>query len=281
MPDEIRGLPALPDPAGALAMISAGPVCYFLTRSGACPWTRRDIGPASAATSASPIVVRWHAGEGRVPAPPSPLDDGERAAWAHVPSAGGQLVSAMALLHVLAQATAATREGTGLLLPGGVRAVPAAMPGQTMNAAGTDAGQPPMQPVVNIPETNGKVVWGDNPMNELNGSTPDGRAASAQDPGADYAARQLRALCQKLQARGLDARLVTYLVNGVKGEQYDAVTVTNPAAPERGMMHVDSDGCVTWEYAGSLDAAGISKTADEATCALRATGMRCRPAQPS
>jgi transcriptional regulator with XRE-family HTH domain len=136
VPDEIRGLPALPDPAAALAVISAGSVCYFLTRSGACPWTSRDIGPAGAADPAWPVVVRWHADDGYVPAPPSRLDGGERAVWAHVPAAGGQLVSPMALLHVLAQATAATREGAGLLLPGGVRAVPAAMPGQTANAAG-------------------------------------------------------------------------------------------------------------------------------------------------
>jgi transcriptional regulator with XRE-family HTH domain len=132
VPDEIRGLPALPDPAGALAVISAGPVCHFLTRSGACPWTRRDIGRPSEARSASPVVVRWHADQGAVPVPPSPLDDGERAAWAHIPSPGGQLVSPMALLHVLAQAAAATGEGTGLSLPGGVRAVPAGMPGHTM-----------------------------------------------------------------------------------------------------------------------------------------------------
>lgn len=135
VPDEIRGLPALPDPATALALISTGSVCYFLTRSGACPWTRRDIGPDSAAGSASPVVVRWHADEGRVPAPPSRLDDGERAAWAHVPAVGGQLVSPMALLHVLGQATAATRDGPGLLLPGGARAVPASAPGQAVNAA--------------------------------------------------------------------------------------------------------------------------------------------------
>jgi transcriptional regulator with XRE-family HTH domain len=137
VPDEIRGLPALPDPVGALAVISTGSVCYFLTRSGNCPWTGRDIGPAGAASSASPVVVRWHADEGHVPAPPSPLDGGERAAWAHVPSVGGQLVSPMALLHLLAYATAATREGAGLLLPDGVRAVPAAMPDKTVNAAGS------------------------------------------------------------------------------------------------------------------------------------------------
>jgi transcriptional regulator with XRE-family HTH domain len=126
MPDEIRGLPALPDPAGALAAITAGPCCYFLTQSGSCPWSRRDIGTPAGTGSASPDVVRWHADGGRVPAPPSKLDSGERATWAHLPSGAGQLVSPMALLHVLAQATGATRDGAGLTLPGGVRAVPAA-----------------------------------------------------------------------------------------------------------------------------------------------------------
>ena len=123
VPDEIRGLPALPDPAGALAVIGAGPRWYFLARSGACPWDRGDAGPPG---TASPVVVRWHAAGSRVPAPPSPLDEGDRARWAHAPAADGQLVSPMALLHVLAQAAAATGDGAALILPGGVRAVPAA-----------------------------------------------------------------------------------------------------------------------------------------------------------
>jgi transcriptional regulator with XRE-family HTH domain len=125
VPDEIRGLPALPDPAGALAVVTAGSRCYFLTQSGACPWTRRDVAAADVAGSAG-TVVRWHSHGGRVLAPPSRLSGGERAAWEHVPSGGGQLVSPMALLHALAQAVAATREGAGVILPGGVRAVPAA-----------------------------------------------------------------------------------------------------------------------------------------------------------
>lgn len=116
-------------------------------------------------------------------------------------------------------------------------------------------------------------------MNEVHSSVPDGPAARVQNPDANYVDKQLRVLSEKLEARGLEARLVTYPVNGVKGEHYDAVTITNLAAPERGAMHVDSDGCVTWEYPGSLDAAGISKTADDAINALWATGMRCRPRQ--
>jgi hypothetical protein len=125
VPDEIRGLPALPDPAGALAVVAAGPRCYFLTRSSAYPWTRRDA-EAARVTGPADAVVRWHAHGRRVPLPPSPLSDGERVAWAHAPSGDGQLVSPMALLHVLAQAVAATRKGIGVILPRGVRVVPAA-----------------------------------------------------------------------------------------------------------------------------------------------------------
>jgi hypothetical protein len=125
VPDEIRGLPALPDPASALAVVTAGSSCFFLTQAGACPWTHQDLAAGDLASSAG-TVVRWHAHGGRVPAPPSRISGGERAAWAHVPSDGGQLVSPMALLHALAQAVAATREGAGVILPGGVRAVPAA-----------------------------------------------------------------------------------------------------------------------------------------------------------
>jgi transcriptional regulator with XRE-family HTH domain len=126
LPDQIRGLPALPDPHTALAVISVGPVCYFLARSGACPWNRRDTTPAGAASPAGHGVVRWHAAAGRVPAPPSPLDDGQQASWAHIPSGDGPLVSPMALLHLLAQSIATTRHNAGLMLPGGVHAVPAA-----------------------------------------------------------------------------------------------------------------------------------------------------------
>ena len=122
VPDEIRGLPALPDPAAALAVIAVGPRCYFLARSGACPWTRPDPGSVGTVGTGA---VRWHAGCGRVLAPPSPLADGERAEWVHIPAPDGMLASPMALLHVLAQAVAATRDVGSMLLAGGVRVVPA------------------------------------------------------------------------------------------------------------------------------------------------------------
>jgi DNA-binding XRE family transcriptional regulator len=122
VPDEIRGLPALPDPAAALAVIAVGPRCYFLARSGACPWTRPDPDGVGTVDTAA---VRWHARGGRVLAPPSLLADGERAEWVHIPAPGGQLASPMALLHVLAQAVAATRDAGSMLLVGGIRVVPA------------------------------------------------------------------------------------------------------------------------------------------------------------
>ena len=42
------------------------------------------------------------------------------------------------------------------------------------------------------------------------------------------------------------------------------------------MIHVEKDGSVTWVYSGKLDDAGISKILDEATNALRSTGLRSR-----
>jgi len=113
---------------------------------------------------------------------------------------------------------------------------------------------------------------GDGQVNGLN-NRADGAAAPAPDLGSDYADRQLRALSEKLQGRGLEARLVTYPVDGLMGEHFDAVVVSNPAAPERGMMHFERSGCVSWEYEGRLDAVGIARAADEAINALRATGV--------
>jgi len=101
------------------------------------------------------------------------------------------------------------------------------------------------------------------------GPCPDGCAECARD-------QRLRVLAEKLEIRGLNPRLVSYPVEGVKGRHHDALSVTNPAAPERGLIHVEKDGSVTWVYSGKLDDAGISKILDEATNALRATGLRSR-----
>jgi hypothetical protein len=114
---------------------------------------------------------------------------------------------------------------------------------------------------------------GDRQMNEVNGSTPDGPVVPDEDDNAEYLDGRLRALSEKLRARGLVARLVSYAVDGAVGKYYDAITVTNPSAPERGSMQVEKEGWMTWEYSGTVDDAGISKLADEATSALRASGV--------
>jgi transcriptional regulator with XRE-family HTH domain len=126
VPDEIRGLPALPDPASALAVVVAGPVCYFLARSGACPWASGDL-PPGAAPAGDLNTVRWHADGGRVLLPPAILD-GEQARWLHFPSGEGSLVSPLALLHLLGLTVSASSDGVSLTLPGGIRAVPARRP---------------------------------------------------------------------------------------------------------------------------------------------------------
>jgi hypothetical protein len=113
-------------------------------------------------------------------------------------------------------------------------------------------------------------------MNEVNGSTPSHPVAPDEDDNAEYFDGQLRALSEKLRARGLETKLVSYAVGGVRGRYYEAVTVTNPAAPERGSMQIEKEGWMTWEYSGTVDDAGISKLADEATNALWATGVPYR-----
>lgn len=83
-----------------------------------------------------------------------------------------------------------------------------------------------------------------------------------------------RMLVGKLERRGLDSRLVTYPGGASETEAVEQIVITNPAARERGEVRVGDDGSVTWEYFGSLDDTGIRNIVDEATNALRATGVR-------
>jgi hypothetical protein len=114
-------------------------------------------------------------------------------------------------------------------------------------------------------------------LNHVNDGAPGISVAPCPDNCAECASDQcLRVLAEKLEMRGLNARLVTYPDEGVKGRHHDALSVTNTAAPERGLVHVEKNGSVTWVYSGTLDDAGISKILDEATNALRAAGLRSR-----
>ncbi len=126
--DAIRGLPALPVPQEALAVIAAGPVLIFLARAGASPW------PESAATgglSAEPAtsVIGWHAHGSTIPLPPAPAGDGGAVQWVHLPYRALRLASPFAVLGLLARAVAATRcDPDAISLADGVLAVPIRRP---------------------------------------------------------------------------------------------------------------------------------------------------------
>jgi transcriptional regulator with XRE-family HTH domain len=121
--DPIRGLPALPNPRRALAVIACGGHCYFLAAAGSYPWAGQDhvdVPPA-----ADTPVIGWHSGGSRIPAPPGISSGGQQATWAYLPPGQIQLASPVMLLDLLARAviTAGHRPRT-LALPGGVLAVP-------------------------------------------------------------------------------------------------------------------------------------------------------------
>jgi DNA-binding XRE family transcriptional regulator len=127
-PDQVRQLPALPHPARALVVITAGDRCYFLAASGGSPWTGSELPPApgGGGDDLAGAVICWHARGGRIPVPPSPLPGGQRAAWAHLPERPVQLAPAIALLGLLGTAAAtAGHNRAGLTLPGGIRVIPA------------------------------------------------------------------------------------------------------------------------------------------------------------
>jgi hypothetical protein len=83
-------------------------------------------------------------------------------------------------------------------------------------------------------------------------------------------------LAEKLKGRGLDARVITYLGGPHEGDHVEEIVVTNPAARERGEVRISDDGHVTWEYDGRIDEAGMSKILDDATTALRSSGILLR-----
>jgi DNA-binding XRE family transcriptional regulator len=126
-PDEIRGLPALPGPQGALVVIAAGDRYLFLVQPGACPWAGPDLAIASPAGHPRGVMVRWHAGGGRIPAPPSRDTPGQRVRWGYPPPGRVQLADPIVLLDLLAKAVAVAGHRRHLLtFPGGVSVVPAA-----------------------------------------------------------------------------------------------------------------------------------------------------------
>jgi FtsP/CotA-like multicopper oxidase with cupredoxin domain len=104
--DEIRGLPALPGPQDALAVVAAGDRFLFLVQAGACPWVGPDLAVAGPAGGPPGVVVRWHASGSRIPAPPSRDPRGQRVTWAHPAPGRVRLADPIVLLDLLVKAVA-------------------------------------------------------------------------------------------------------------------------------------------------------------------------------
>jgi hypothetical protein len=126
--DVVRGLPSLPDPRQALAVIAAGDRHFFIVRSGECPWQEQDPATTAVTTASGAPVVRWHSRGSRIPAPDSSDGDcqsGTQPVWAHLPDRSIRLADPAILLNLLARAAATTRLGPHMLaLDEGVLAIP-------------------------------------------------------------------------------------------------------------------------------------------------------------
>jgi len=121
--DQVRGLPALPDPRQALAMIACADRCYFLVAAGAFPWPCLPVSRAPGAAGRPGVI--WHSCGSKIPAPPGTGPGGEPVTWAWQPSGRVRLASPVMLLDLLAKAVAATRQQPAALsLPGDVCVVP-------------------------------------------------------------------------------------------------------------------------------------------------------------
>jgi transcriptional regulator with XRE-family HTH domain len=123
--DQIRGLPALPDPREALAVVACADRAYFLAAAGAFPWPcSPSAGSGVPGPTDMPVVI-WHSCGSQIPAPPGIGPDGQPAAWAWAPADPVQLASPVMLLDLLAKAVATTRQQPpALSLSGDVRVVP-------------------------------------------------------------------------------------------------------------------------------------------------------------
>lgn len=128
--DEVRGLPALPKPDHALAVIAAGHSMFFLAHSDGTgrPWDGGDAPSEVLPHAGDAPAVRWHSSGSEIPAPPSETDGGQSASWSYLPAGRLRLGSAIGMLDLLTKAVATARSDGGLTFPGGVRVVPAPVP---------------------------------------------------------------------------------------------------------------------------------------------------------
>lgn len=123
--DPARGLPALPSPTAALAVIDTGNSWYFLTAPGSYPFPALPPRPAIPGDGTS--LIRWHGPGSRITLPPACDTQGRPAAWAFTPPEQPRLADPVTLLALLGPAAAMTRHAARcLILPGGIRVTPPA-----------------------------------------------------------------------------------------------------------------------------------------------------------
>jgi hypothetical protein len=62
---------------------------------------------------------------------------------------------------------------------------------------------------------------------------------------------------------------------------YDAMTVTKPAAPQRATLHIDDDGSAAWDFPrAGPDDDGVGRLINEAVNALQTSGLQLPRRQP-
>lgn len=105
-------------------------------------------------------------------------------------------------------------------------------------------------------------------MNQANDSVP------CRLDCADCASeRRLFLLAGKLNNVGLQCQFDT-CDSKTRPGHYDSVIAINPSLPERGALHIDSDGEIVWQYdIAKLDGDSIGKAVDEAINVLRPNGL--------
>jgi DNA-binding XRE family transcriptional regulator len=112
--DGVRGLPALPRPDQALAVVETGPSFFFIAQASS-PWDALGIPAPPRAPVDAGSTIRWHCLGSRIPVPPAQGGDGQPARWAYLPSQRVRLAPAIGLLDLLAKAAATVRHSDDAL----------------------------------------------------------------------------------------------------------------------------------------------------------------------
>lgn len=120
------GVPPLPAPDLALAVINAGCSWYFLIEPGWAPWPRppaQQPRPGTGNAAGTEAAIRWHDRGSRIPAPPGA--PGQATRWERLPPSVLRPAPSLTVLTLLGRAAAMLAVPGLLLLPGGIRVTPA------------------------------------------------------------------------------------------------------------------------------------------------------------